>query len=86
MATHSSILAWGTSWTEEPSGLQSRGLQRLRHDWKRLSTAQNISIHLVQAPCTSLWTTVIYDASHLDDLLDGNQIQPWVSNNHIVMG
>ena len=32
MATHSSILAWEISWTEEPSGLQSMGLQRVRHD------------------------------------------------------
>ena len=24
MATHSSILAWEISWTEEPGGLQSR--------------------------------------------------------------
>ena len=29
---HSSILAWGISWTEEPGGLQSRGSQRVRHD------------------------------------------------------
>ena len=28
MATHSSILAWRISWTEEPGGLQSMGLQR----------------------------------------------------------
>ena len=27
MATHSSILAWRTSWTEEPGGLQSRRSQ-----------------------------------------------------------
>ena len=33
MATHSSILAWRTPWTEEPGGLQSMGLQRVRHDW-----------------------------------------------------
>ena len=33
MATHSSILAWRIPWTEEPGGLQSRGLQRVRHDW-----------------------------------------------------
>ena len=26
MATHSSILAWGTPWTQEPGGLQSTGL------------------------------------------------------------
>ena len=25
MATHSSILAWNISWTEEPGGLQSLG-------------------------------------------------------------
>ena len=25
MATHSTILAWGIAWTEEPGGLQSRG-------------------------------------------------------------
>ena len=28
IATHSSILAWIISWTEEPGGLQSTGLQR----------------------------------------------------------
>ena len=32
MATHSSILAWRTPWTEEPGGLQSIGWQRVRHD------------------------------------------------------
>ena len=31
MATHSSILAWETPWTEEPGGLQSMELQRVRH-------------------------------------------------------
>ena len=32
MAIHSSILAWRIPWTEEPGGLHSRGLQRVRHD------------------------------------------------------
>ena len=32
MATHSSILAWEIPWTENPSGLQSMGSQRMRHD------------------------------------------------------
>ena len=27
-----SILAWRIPWTEEPGGLQSMGLQRVRHD------------------------------------------------------
>ena len=30
--THSSILAWRIPWTEEPSGLQSVGTQRVVHD------------------------------------------------------
>ena len=33
MATHPSILAWRIPRTEEPCGLQSMGLQRVRHDW-----------------------------------------------------
>ena len=28
MAVHSSILAWEITWTEEPGGLQSMGLQK----------------------------------------------------------
>ena len=32
MATHSSILAWEISWTEQPGRLQSRGSQRVRHN------------------------------------------------------
>ena len=31
-ATHSSILAWKITWTEERKGLQSTGSQRARHD------------------------------------------------------
>ena len=36
MATHSSILAWKISWTEEPGGLQSIGSQRVGHNWRSL--------------------------------------------------
>ena len=44
MATHSSVLAWEISWTEEPAGLQSMGHKRIRHNleikqqkqWKKL--------------------------------------------------
>ena len=32
MATHSNIPAWEIPWTEEPGGLQSMGLQTVRHD------------------------------------------------------
>ena len=33
MTTYSRILAWRIPWTEGPSGLQSIGLQRVRHSW-----------------------------------------------------
>ena len=32
MATHSSILAWEIPLTEEPGGLQTKGLQRVKHN------------------------------------------------------
>ena len=32
MATHSSILAWRSPWTEEPGRIQSMGSQRVKHD------------------------------------------------------
>ena len=37
MATHSSILAWRISGTEEPGGLPSMGLHRVGHDWSDLA-------------------------------------------------
>ena len=40
MATHShsSVLAWKISWTEEPGGLQSMRSQRVGHDGVRACT------------------------------------------------
>ena len=32
MDTHSSVLTWEISWTEEPGRLQSMGLQRVEYD------------------------------------------------------
>ena len=41
MATHSSILPGQSPWTEEPGGLQSMGLQRVRQESvTKHSTAQ----------------------------------------------
>ena len=36
MATHSSILAWKISRTEEPGGLQAMRSQKVGHDWSDL--------------------------------------------------
>ena len=43
MATHSHILAWKITWTEEPGELQSMGLQRVGHD----STTDNFHLILM---------------------------------------
>ena len=45
MATHSSILAWRIPGTEEPDGLPSMGLHRVRHDWRDLAASKLGRIH-----------------------------------------
>ena len=42
MATHTSILAWRISWTEEPGGLKSI---RVGHDWSNLACVQGLLSH-----------------------------------------
>ena len=69
-ATHSSTLAWKISWMEEPSGLQSMGSWRVRHNW-----ATSLSLFTFmhwrrkwQPPCSCLdnprasgdWWTAVY--------------------------
>ena len=39
MATHSSVLACRIPGTEEPDGLPSMGLHRVRQDWSDLAAA-----------------------------------------------
>ena len=40
MASHSSILAWETPWTEEPGRLQSMRLQRVVHSYSTTTTTK----------------------------------------------
>ena len=47
MVTHSSILAWRSPWTEEPSGLQSIGSQRVWHNWAT-NTFTFLSLEVLQ--------------------------------------
>ena len=55
MTIHSSILAWKTPWTEEPSGLESMGSQRVRQD--SVTKQQQITALLTLG-------TVLYGRSH----------------------
>ena len=45
-ATHSAILAWRMPWTEEPGGLQSMGLQRVKDDWSDFHFHVNVNINM----------------------------------------
>ena len=66
MTTHSSILAWKTSWTKETGRLQSIGSQRVRHKWSYLAHKKEINNFLsclkkeptAGAYCFFLWPTV----------------------------
>ena len=46
MATHSSILAWEFPRTEEPGGLQSMQLQRIRHDCVTEHACMHVSLYI----------------------------------------
>ena len=46
MATHSSILAWRISWTEEPGGLQLMESQRIRYDRDFLKGKESEKIYM----------------------------------------
>ena len=67
MATHSSILAWRISWTEEPGGLQSTGSQRVGHDSATehstrmvlLTCCPPVRSTLIRALCTALFPKVL---------------------------
>ena len=49
---HTSTLAWKIPWTEEPSGLQSMGLQRVGHDSARTYTHTHTQIYEQGSECT----------------------------------
>ena len=56
MATHSSILAWKVQWTEEPGRLQSKGSQRVRHNWVHTHTNYDIYFSILYI----CWLTWLY--------------------------
>ena len=56
METHSSILAWRISWTEEPGGLQSTGSQRVGQNWARPAATAKFQVNLTFLKETGGWT------------------------------
>ena len=46
MATHSSILARKIPWTGEPDRLQSKGSQRVGHDWATKQASKQTCLYI----------------------------------------
>ena len=57
MATHSSILAWRITWTEEPGELRSIGSQRVGQDWSDLAHTHTGHVKIYQG-LQSLYVTL----------------------------
>ena len=58
MVIHSSILAWEIPWTEKPSGLQSKGSQRIRHDWMTNTFTFSLFLHPAETISKGLWIII----------------------------
>ena len=72
MATYSSIITWRIPWTEEPSGLLSKGSQRVRHNWSDLAP----TLMLFQVPW--LWWRIrqIWHLSSWNSLHEKSKYRP----------
>ena len=74
---HCSILAWRIPWMEEPGGLQSMGLKRVRHDWAtNTHTRVDCTIWTWQLP--ALLENACEQASHVGP--DSHQTQSLETN------
>ena len=63
MLTQSSILTWIISWTEDPGGPQSVGLQRVEHDWAKLITLMRTELF-----CLILFLVVMGHVLHISPI------------------
>ena len=82
MATHSSILAWRISGTEEPGRLLSMGLHRVGHYWSNLAAAAAAASNIISTffhiySTNTQWVPSLYTllpilspCSSLSNLLD----------------
>ena len=72
MAIHSRILAWRNPWTEEPGGLWSMGLQRVRHDWTTNPRTLFIGVRFRDLSFQICLTTLYNKVTRYNGMLEGN--------------
>ena len=58
LGTRSSFLVWRIPWTEEPCGLQSMGLRRVRHDWYNLARMHTLKYYDLGTSLMDLWLRI----------------------------
>ena len=73
MATHSSILAWKSPWTEEPGRLHPTGSQRDGPDWVT-SLSLSFSILIFKKPLFSWW--LIRHSISRPEVLNSRRVWP----------
>ena len=59
LAAHSSILAWEILWTEEPGGLQSMGLQTVRHGFPAKQQHSTATCYQSRQQRSGVWAEVM---------------------------
>ena len=64
MATHSSLLAWRIPWKEKPGGLQTTGLQRVRHNWSDLASTDEWKARKKTSFIFSYFPVVMYECAN----------------------
>ena len=80
-AAHSSFLAWRILWTEEPGGLQSMGLQRVRPNWSDLAH-KHAHQWENEAERENHVLVLLWDESDLRDILKRSQGPLRVPRSH----
>ena len=76
------FLAWRIPWTEEPGGLQSMGLQRVKHDWSNWARIQ-LGIQL-QDECGLVHRRIIGTLVFLDQSLCAQQWIRWQEVSYFI--
>ena len=76
MATHSSILAWRTPWTEEPGELSSIGSHRVGQDWS------NLARMYASAYCSEFKEHQESQCGQCSESMEKSGKSPWLKGKH----